>query len=124
MKIRCRYAMLLTFAAIMLGGCANNQWTRGDTYRHAALTGLMAADYLQTLQIARNPDDYHECNPILGEHPSPEKVTAYFLSSYAIITAASYALPADVRPWLQYAVIGVEAGAVANNLSIGLTFGF
>lgn len=119
---RRKHAIILTIAAMLTWGCAS-KWTAGDTYRHATFTGLMMADYLQTLEISRNPDKYYERNPILGNHPSQGEVTAYFAGSYALVTGAAMVLPAPYRDALQYVAIGVEAGAVANNFSIGLRFG-
>jgi dimethylglycine dehydrogenase len=49
----------------------------------------MMADYLQTLEISRNPDKYYERNPILGNHPSQGEVTAYFVGAYALMTAGA-----------------------------------
>ncbi len=118
-KIVC---MVLSLACVSCG--AGGKWTRQDTYRHAALTTLMSVDYLQTMKIARNPDDYHEHNPILGKHPSEEEVTTYFISAYLLTTAAAIALPEPYREYFQYGVIGIEGVAVGNNLSIGLGFGF
>ena len=122
MKVHCQHVMLLTIAALIIGGCAS-KWTAGDSYRHATFTGLMLADYLQTIEISRNPDRYYERNPILGNHPSEAEVTAYFIGSYALVSAAAVALPPPYRDCLQYLAIGVEAGAVASNFSIGLRFG-
>lgn len=42
---------------------------------------LYAADWWQTIQIAKNPERYGERNPVLGEHPSVEKVNLYFAAS-------------------------------------------
>jgi len=118
---------IVAFAVFLsLNGCAttNREWSREDTYRQVAVTSLMMVDYFQTMEIARNPDKYHENNPILGEHPSEAEVTAYFLMSYAVTSGISIMLPDNFRPWWQYLIIGVEGGAVANNFSIGLGFGF
>lgn len=115
--------VLLCF--LFLSGCASaNNWTTHDTYRHIALTGLKAVDMMQTLKIADNPDRYYERNPILGDHPSREEVLAYFGVSYLAVTTAAIFLPPEIRPYLQYAVIGVSAACVGNNLSIGLGMGF
>jgi hypothetical protein len=76
------------------------------------------------MKIARNPNDYHEHNPILGSHPSEGAVTAYFLGSFLLTTGAAMALPEPYREYFQYGVIAVEGAAVANNFSIGLGFGF
>ena len=108
--------------ALLFCGCSN--WSRSDTYRHAALTGLMALDYAQTMKIAREPEHYHEMNPILGRHPSEAEVSAYFASAYAIKTAVAVALPPEYRKWWQYALIGFSGACVANNLVIGLGIGF
>jgi len=107
-------------------GCAASRkdWSKEDTYRQVAVTSLMAIDYMQTMEIARDPEKYHENNPILGEHPSEAEVTAYFLMSYAVTSGISLMLPDNFRPWWQYLIIGIEGGATANNFSIGLGFGF
>jgi hypothetical protein len=84
----------------------------------------MAIDYAQTMKISDNPNDYHEHNPIIGRHPGREAVTIYFLTSYVLVTSLAVVLPTEIRPYLQYGAIGVEAVAVGNNLSIGLGFGF
>jgi hypothetical protein len=88
------------------------------------LTALKAIDYAQTMKIADNPDKWYERNPILGRHPSGQEVTTYFAVSYLATTAIAVALPAPYRAWWQYAVIGVSGACVANNLSIGIGFGF
>ena len=112
----------LAVIALLLSGCAG--WTRDDTYRHAALTGLMAVDYAQTMKIAREPEKYWERNPILGKHPSEADVTMYFASAYAIKTGVAMALPPEYRKWWQYSMIAASAGCVGWNLSIGLGIGF
>ena len=88
------------------------------------MTTLFVADYLQTNEIADNPDKWHERNPMLGEHPDQKEVAVYFATSYAIVTAAAVLLNDPWREYWQYAVIGVEAAAVGNNLYIGLGLGF
>lgn len=110
-------------ALLFSSGCAYSQWTQEDTYRHAALTALTVVDYSQTMKIAREPERYHEHNPLLGSHPSAARVTAHFIGAYALATAAAFALPAPYRKYFQYVAIGVETGCVANNFTIGLGFG-
>lgn len=119
-------AMTGFLVVTMLNGCtaSRSNWSKEDTYRQVAVTSLMAIDYMQTMEIARDPDNYHENNPILGNHPSEAEVTAYFLMSYAVTSGISLALPDNLRPWWQYLIIGIEGGATANNFSIGLGFGF
>ena len=110
-------------ACIMLTGCANGGWSTADTYRQSGVVALMGIDWMQTRKIAQNPDDYHEHNPVLGSNPSTEKVDVYFPVCIAAHTAVSMALPPEYRKWWQYVFIGVQAGVVASNFSIGLGVG-
>jgi len=106
----------ILFLIVLVAGCAHDKWTRNDTYRHIALTTVMAIDWLQTKEIARN-DDYEETNPILGEDPSQMQVDAYFLGAWAATTATW-------RKWFQFGVIGVETGYVIHNHAIGIRISF
>jgi hypothetical protein len=113
----------LIIVSFVLSGCANGGWSTADTYRQAGFLALTGIDWAQTRKIAKNQDDYHEHNPILGSHPSTEKVDIYFPACIAAHTAVAAALPPEYRKWWQYVFIGVEAGVVASNLSIGLGVG-
>jgi hypothetical protein len=114
----------ILIACLFLSGCANGGWSTEDSYRQAGFVALTGIDWMQTRKIAKNPDDYYERNPILGEHPSTEKVDIYFPACIAAHTMVAMALPPEYRKWWQYVAIGVEAGVVASNLSIGLGVGF
>jgi hypothetical protein len=114
----------LLLSVLLLYGCANGGWSREDTYRQAEVVVLSGIDWAQTRKIAQNPDKWHEHNPVLGSHPSTEKVDIYFPLSIATNTAIAMALPPEYRKWFQYVSIGVEAGVVASNFSIGLGVGF
>ena len=113
-----KYALLL----LCLTGCAN--WTKQDTYREATALTLMAVDHGQTLNIAKHPQEYHELNPILGDHPSVSEVNRYFIAAYILHPTISAVLPPKQRKWWQYLTLSVEAGAVAHNYSIGLRTDF
>ena len=114
----------LIIVCLFLSGCANGGWSTEDSYRQVGVVALSGVDWMQTRKIAKNPDEYHENNPILGEHPSTEKVDVYFAASIAAHTAVAMALPPEYRKWFQYISIGVQAGVVASNFSIGLGVGF
>lgn len=87
-----------------------------------AAATLHAVDYLQTLEIARNPDRFYERNPLLGRHPSQTAVAGYFLGTGALLyTACNSGWGGD---WLKYGWIAVEVGAVANNVAIGVKLRF
>ena len=101
-----------------------SDWTREDTYRELAWTALLVVDYGQTMNIARNPDKFKEYNPILGEHPSKSSVRLYMLSAAIIHPVISYYLPPKYRKWWQYISIGIEAGAIGNNIGAGIGISF
>lgn len=109
---------------LMVSGCANGGWTRADTYRQAAMITVSGADWLQTRQIAKNPDKFYEMNPILGKHPSTGEVDLYFAASLAAHTAIAMALPPKYREFWQYFWIGAEAATVAHNLDVGVKIQF
>jgi hypothetical protein len=110
--------------AALLSGCANGAWSRADTYRQAAVIGVGAVDWLQTREIAKNPEKYYEMNPILGSHPSTKEVDAYFAACALAHTGVAMALPPKWRePW-QYLWIGLEAATVAHNYNIGIKIDF
>lgn len=120
-------------AALMLIVCiatgaelalAFDPWSQRDLIMHGTFTALTAIDMAQTLKIARNPDDYHERNPILGEHPSQGDVLVYFAATWAAQTLLVHVLPARLRPFAQAVMIAVPLGCVINNLSVGIGFGF
>jgi len=97
-------------------------WMREDTYRELAWTALLAVDYMQTRTIVQNPDKYFEYNPIIGKHPSQKNVDIYMASCAIIHPVISYYLPPKYRKVWQYVTIGIELGAVGNNLRIGVSF--
>jgi hypothetical protein len=76
------------------------------------------------MKIAREPERYHECNPLLGRHPSEGQVAAYFVGSYIAETTLVHILPSNYRPWAQYVFIGISGVCVIKNFSVGIGVGF
>ena len=108
-----------------------DEWTKQDTYRELAFIGLLAVDYLQTRTIVQNPDKYFEYNPIMGKHPNQQTVDIYMASVAIIHPIISYLLPPKSDKWrwinrenFQYLSIGVELGAVGNNIGTGIGISF
>lgn len=88
---------------------------------------LHVVDYLQTLQISESchtDRKYHELNPILGECPTKTEVTQYMVATGLAMYALHEVLPERYKKYASYAWVGVEAGAVANNIAIGIKIGF
>ena len=99
---------------------------RADAWLVAAETALLA-DMATTLDIShdcRNGGNYHETNPILGRCPSRGEVYGYFVAAGVGTWLVSRLLPPRPRKWFLGAVILIETGYVAHNLSIGVRFRF
>ena len=95
-------------------------WTTQDTILQASLIGLIAIDWMQTLESLNG--NYYETNPILGKEPSRSEVNICIASSMIIATAVAYLLPSKYRIIFQSIVIGVELEAVNYNYQIGIRF--
>lgn len=118
--------VIVVFTIILLSSFTAHadEWTKEDTYLEITYLAIHIADWGNTLYIADHPEDYHEINPILGRHPSRSRVNNYFMITGLLHPAISYALPQPYRQYWQYATVGIEAGVVGWNLSIGIGFGF
>lgn len=90
----------------------------------AAYLILHTADWGQTLDIAKNPGDYYEVNPLLGDHPSVKRANSYMAFSALTHTGIAYTLPPPWRRRFQQVTIGLKAGIVGYNYSIGLRINF
>jgi len=106
--------------------CFADDWSKEDTYRQAALTALLVADWAQTRYIAKNPDKFHEIDAsrFIGEHPSTGKVNVYFATYIVSNATVSYLLPQNWRQAWQYLYIGYETKTVLKNRSIGIKMDF
>jgi hypothetical protein len=103
---------------------AFDDWSDQDYIMHGVFSSLHMVDMLQTMKIARNADEYTERNPILGNNPNQTQVVVYFASTWMVQTAFVHVLPSYMRPYAQAVMIAVPVGAIANNFSVGLGFGF
>lgn len=90
------------------------------TYALLLLAVLLVIDWRQTLVIARNPEKWHEVNPILGEHPSPARVHCWFALCLLLVASGYFAPPVYAVP---VAVIWAfaEAACVFNNIELGIS---
>lgn len=122
-----RFTVVLSCLILLLSftpAQAFDQWTKTDTTFQIAYTTLHVMDWGQTLDISKNTEKWHETNPILGRHPSCEKVNYYFATTLIGHTAIAYILPKDYRRIWQMVWIGIEAGYVIHNASIGIKMRF
>ena len=122
-----RVSMLLSLLLlpVMLGA---EEWfeplNRNEVIAETAFVGLAVLDWNQTLQIAKHPDRYSETNPVIGNHPSTERVNLLMPAGIVLHALVTYALPRTYRPFWQYVWIGEETACVYQNWKSGLTVRF
>ena len=111
---------IFSFACLAAG----DEWTRADTERQVVYLALHIIDWGQTRNIAKNPVLYREVNPILGKHPSMNKVNGYFIVGVLVHTGIAYVLPAEWRKRFQCVTIGIETGYAVHNYATGIKMNF
>jgi hypothetical protein len=119
-----KIAAVLFLILLPCSARAFDAWSKQDVAMEAGYAALHIIDWGQSLNVAAHPDQYHEINPIMGEHPSRGRVNLYMASSLLAHIGITHVLPAKCRPYFQGITIGIKAGVVANNLSVGLRLGF
>jgi len=101
-------------------------WDDKDKFLLVTSTGLLAADWLQTREIAENRHSgfrFYETNPILGSHPSLPKVNVYFTTAIVGNYLIADWIGKDRWMWLG-AVTALEFHVVRGNYRIGVRMGF
>lgn len=108
-------------------------WTKIDTAFQVGYSILHVIDWGTTRDISKNPDRFHENNPILGKHPSVGKVDTYFIATLIGHTTVSYLLPdklnvfgLNIRPRRTWQVgwIGIEGWHIRRNIKAGVKINF
>lgn len=115
-------SLCLCACLLCLPARADDTATQQDRYGHAAYTALLIADWLQTREIARNPKQFYEGNPVMGAHPSVSDVDRYFLASAAVYFLAQRLLPRRYAACHQRLSLQLEFSCVASNYAIGIRF--
>jgi hypothetical protein len=111
--------LLFPFTAL-----AADEWKKSEIRWEAAWQFSHGLDWLQTRYIAANPDEYREINPILGKHPSKQKVNIYFAAGAIIHPVISHYLPRKYRDVWQKFTFTASALNVGRNYAIGIRFEF
>lgn len=86
----------------------------------------LAADMLQTLQIALRPDKWKEtgwARYFIGEHPGPVAAIAYFVGCALItIVVCVFLLPQAVGAVAAAVLLGIEVVTVRTNRDRGIPY--
>jgi len=104
--------------------CPAPDFDNWDKTLSATATAAFLADWRQTQVIAKHPSEWHELNPILGEHPTIGQVNRHFLWNGLLISGVAYCLPSTWRKGYLITVTAVEVSFARHNYNLGIRFGF
>lgn len=100
--------------------CGN--WTSTDTALQGLGSGLILADWAQTLRFTQYPTNPRiaEMNPILGAHPSRARTNVLIAAGLLSSVVVACELTGIQRTKWQLVIIAAEAAAVSHNYSLGV----
>ena len=114
---------LTTILIILLTGCAHfDDWNTRDKVLFGTFTALHTVDLLQTREIMKDDNGYHECNPVLDNLGRDGAMAAMVLAYPAVYLLANY-IPKYRTHILTFFNITTSA-CVINNHSIGVRIRF
>ena len=105
-------------------GYDKDEWTKSNTKLEATYFMLHIIDWRQTRYIAKNPDNFYEINPILGEHPSVEEVDRFAALSMLGHVTISYLLPKKWRKYWQVGTTVIKLSLIINSEIVGIKIDF
>lgn len=100
------------------------EWSKTNTALEIGYAILLLADWNQTKQIAKNPEIYHERNPLFSRHPSVSEVNWKFAVGLIGHIGISALLPNKYKVIWQSTTIAMETVCVSNNYNIGISVDF
>lgn len=119
-----RIFFLLIFLLFSSSSSATEPWSTQDIVLESTWLAFHLIDWGQALDIADQLTKYSEVNPILGKHPSRDKVHLYFGATALAHLGITYILPQKYRPYWQMITIGISATNVFYGFSAGLHIRF
>ena len=116
--------VFLLFVSLSIKAEPFEGWTKEEKSWFAAAEVFHVTDYLTTRNMLYAQQGYYETNPILGAHPSPDRLNIWFagwlVGNYFISDALSHE---HRLLWLKI-YTAIEVGATANNLYVGARITF
>ena len=113
-------ACLLTLASV----CHADEWTTEQKTIAYTYAVAHVVDWGQTRTIAKNPQRWRELNPVLGRHPSVDRVNVYFLLAPVIGYVIADSLSSEHRTWALRAITAIQIVVVSNNIRAGIHVSF
>lgn len=113
--------ILLFLTLFLLQGCVSSSWRPEDTNRLVLKTSLAGIDYFQTKKaVVDNCGSWYESNPVIGKHPSAQRLRNHIAVSSVIQYYVSKELPTnyggiDYRKTFQIFMIAMEIWTISDN---------
>jgi hypothetical protein len=112
-----RLNVLLIIFSLSVVSCSG---IRPYSATEAATDILIVSDWAQTLQISEHPERWEEHNPLLGSHPSKERVNWSIGGALLANTVIHRVLPTKWLGKYQLCLIVAESTAVIGNYQLGI----
>lgn len=100
-----------------------DEWTYADITMEVLYTGLLVADWNQTLQI-KDHDNLYEANKFLGKHPGDNEINLYFAVTLIGHYYIAKKLNQPYRALWQMVFISTRYNIVNRNRQKGLLVNF
>ena len=115
--------LIISILILMLTGCAHlSGWSTRDKVLLGTWSALHTVDLLQTREIMKDDNGYHECNPVL-ENLGRDGATAAMVLAYPAVYLLANYIPKYRTHILTF--FNITTGAcVINNHSIGVRIRF
>lgn len=101
-----------------------DDWTKTEKQLFAANTALITLDYATTYNLLYQQENFREINPLLGEHPSKEKLVLFALSKIALSYVLVDRLNHDKRKKLLITFTAINLIGPVNNFTLGARIQF
>jgi hypothetical protein len=119
-----KFATLALLLASSMCFADNRTWSTEEKAWLGTAAAFTVADWATTRDLSRRyREGYYENNPILGKHPSTDRVDLYFVSAGLIGYAIADNLDQNRKTFLQ-AWTAVEIFYTNRNLNLGLKMKF
>lgn len=114
-----RKILIILVALCFLSTCIWDDWTVKHTVLEVTFQTAHVVDWWQTRYIVDDPYMV-EGNPILGEHPSPEIIATFFISTAILHFLVSILVPDEYRTVWQGVTLGGQTGTIWWNYKSGV----
>ena len=99
-------------------------WSDKEKILYGTASAAMIADYKSTSSVLYPNRGYRELNPFLGEQPSKDKLTLWFVGWMIGHYFIANSLDHEQRSNYLLTITIIESAAAAHNVSIGATIRF